>query len=85
MEFIKDSQPTITPDPVHAELRSAINIKKALDRIRRLPQLGYCPTKVQAFRNQYGLDDDDDSEKGPERRFRTRDRANQVCKCEKIP
>ena len=81
MEFIKDSQ--ITPDPVHAELRSAINIKKALDNIRLLPQLGYCPTKVQAFRDQFGLDDEDDSEKGPERKYRTRDRANQVCKKKK--
>ena len=86
----------IITDPLHAELRSAINIKNALDNIRRLPQLGYCPTKVQQFRDKFKLDDRDDShngdfgrssttEKSPERRFKTRDLANQVCQCEKNP
>lgn len=71
----------ITTDPVHAELRSAINIKKALDRITALPKLGYCPTKVQQFRHHFELDKRDDSyePKCPEKKFRSRDRANQVC------
>jgi hypothetical protein len=85
MAFIKDSQEALIPDPVYEEIRSAINIKKALDSIRGLRQLGYCPTKVQKFRKQFGLDDEDDSYDGnsnqnPEGRFRTRDLANQVCK-----
>ena len=88
MGFIKDPQETLTPDPVYEEIRSAINIKKALDSISNLRQLGYCPTKVQKFRDQFGLDDEDDSHDGnslyrngrnPERKFRTRDLANQVC------
>jgi len=82
----------IITDPVHAELRSAMNIKKALDHINRLPQLGYCPTKVQQFRHEFQLDkrddeDEDDEDSGrsstkesPERRFRSRDLANKVCK-----
>jgi len=72
---------TIT-DPVQAELRSAINIKNALDCITRLPKLGYCPTKVQQFRRKFQLDKRDDSDEGesPEKKFRSRDLANQVCK-----
>ena len=77
----------VTPDPVYAEIRSAINIKTALDHIRGLPKLGYCPTKVQEFRAKFRLDDENDSynrdlggsEKSLEERFRTRDLANQVC------
>jgi len=85
MVFIKDSQETLIPDPVYEEIRSAINIKKALDSISQLRQLGYCPTKTQKFRKQFGLDDEDDeddgnSKKDPEEKFRTRDLANQVCK-----
>ena len=43
-------------DPFHADLRTAIHIKKALDNIYRLDQLGYCPTKVQKFRKYFHLD-----------------------------
>ncbi len=70
----------IITDPFYAEIRSAINIKKALDHISGLPQLGYCPTKVQQFRREYQLDGRDDSheERGPEGKFRSRDLANQV-------
>ena len=88
MAFIKDSQETLIPDPVYEDIRSAINIKKALDSIDKLRQLGYCPTKVQKFRKEFGLDDSQDGNstypnarnKNPEGRFRTRDLANQVCK-----
>jgi hypothetical protein len=62
---------------VSAELRTAINIKTALDHIRQLQQIGYCPTKVQAFRQQFQMDDDVASD-GLE--VRARDLANQVCK-----
>ena len=79
------STAAIIPDPVHAELRSAVNIKNALHRIRRLPQLGYCPTKTQAFCHKFQLHDEDTSrgflnKERPETRFRTRDFTNQVCK-----
>ena len=46
-------------DPIHADLRTAIHIKKALDRISNLQKLGYCPTKVQQFREYFDLDDGD--------------------------
>ena len=42
-------------DPIHADIRTAIHIKKALDHIECLQQLGYCPTKVQKFRKYSGL------------------------------
>jgi hypothetical protein len=68
---------------VHAEIRTDINIKTALDNIYRLPQLGYCPTKTQEFcrsyqnenfqSEDYSTDDDDESAK-------SRDLANQVRK-----
>ncbi|KIM79044.1 hypothetical protein PILCRDRAFT_10707 [Piloderma croceum F 1598] len=83
----QDSQETLIPDPVYEEIRSAINIKKALNSISKLRQLGYCPTKVHKFRQQFGLDNEDDSHDGsftdpnvrnPEERFRTRDLANQA-------
>jgi hypothetical protein len=77
--LIKYSQETVMPDPFSAELRTAINIKTALDRIWQLQQIGYCPTKVQAFRQQFRMDDDVASD-GLEGRFRARDLANQVCK-----
>ena len=79
MAFIKDSPAAIIPDTVHAEIRTAINIKNALDRIRRLPQLGYCPTKVQQFRHRFQLDDDqlddqfDDEDDEDDEYFRRRD------------
>jgi len=89
MAFVKDSPAMIITDPVHADLRTAINIKTALDRIDRLEQLGYCPTKVQQFRNYFDLkdrdysknkDDDESSaseeNESPERR--KIDLANQV-------
>jgi hypothetical protein len=75
---MEDSPEILIPDPVHAEIRVAINIKTALDRIYRLPHLGYCPTKVQEFRKQFRPEIVEDS---PEGRFETRDLANQVCKC----
>ena len=92
MSFIKDSPAEIFP--IHAEIHTAFNIKNALDRIRHLPQLGYCPTKVQQFRHKFGLDNDfeddsDDSndeyytkrdEERLEIRFSYRDLANQVWK-----
>jgi hypothetical protein len=83
MVTIKDVPAAIITDPVHAELRSAVNIKKALDKINWLQQLGYCPTKVQQFRKKFELDDRDDShssDSSPEKKFRSRDLANQVCK-----
>jgi len=71
----------IITDPVHADLRSAINIKRALDIIYRLRQLGYCPTKVQKFRDNFQLDERGDSEDGSEEDGPTsKDLANQVCK-----
>jgi hypothetical protein len=45
----------LIPDSVYEEIRTAINIKKALDRICWLQPLGYCPTKVQNFREQFRL------------------------------
>lgn len=58
MAFIKDSPAAIIPDTVHAEIRTAINIKNALDHIHRLLQLGYCLPKVQEFHHRFQLDDD---------------------------
>lgn len=85
MTFVKDSPDTLIADPVHAEIRNAINIKNALDCIHAIPQLGYCPTKVQEFREKFDLNDDDSQsesvEDSPEERFKTRDLANQVCEC----
>ena len=81
----------VTTDPVQAELRSAIRIKKALDRIRKLPQLGYCPTKAQQFHKKHSqLDTHDFSFRGAKKRFskrgfRSRDLTNQVCKHAKKP
>ena len=78
----------LIPDPIYEELGSAFNIKKALDKIYNLEQIGYCPTKVQKFLNQHGLDFEDDSDDGNSRysdasglegKFRDRDLANQVC------
>jgi hypothetical protein len=78
----------IIAGPIHAELRSAINIKNALDHIHRLQKLGYCPTKVQQFRDYFELDKRDerdstptesDSEENSERGIMDRDLANQVC------
>ena len=70
----------IITDPIHADLRTAINIKKAVDKIGNLKQLGYCPTKVQRFFRDFGLDKlkvlDESSE---ERSFMNRDLVNQVC------
>ncbi len=71
----------IITDPVHAELRSAINIKKALDNICRLQRLGYCPTKVQQFRKNFQLDNRDDSDEDSSQDS-SRDLANQVSKYE---
>lgn len=68
----------IITDPVHADLRTAINIKNALDRINELPKLGYCPTKVQEFRSNFELDDRDDSSSTTEEG--DRDLANQANK-----
>jgi hypothetical protein len=83
----------LNPDPVYEEIRSAINIKKALNSIHHLQQLGYCPTKVQQFRKEFGLDDEDDrdshdgnstysdaSARNLEENCKTRDLDNQVCK-----
>ena len=59
-------------DPIHADLRTAIHIKKALDNIHRLQKLGYCPTKVQKFRKYFNLDvrdrlaDEEDDEEDDE-------------------
>ena len=68
----------IITDPIHADIRSAINIKKAVDRIYNLERLGYCPTKVQQFFESCGLDEvlDENSE---DRSFMNRDLVNQVC------
>src|SRR5882762_7484660 len=79
MAFIKDSPAAIIPDPIHAGIRTAFNIKNALDRIRRLPQLGYCPTKVQEFRHKFRLDDEqlddqfDDSDDSDDEYYTRRD------------
>ena len=80
----------LIPDPVYEEIRSAISIKKVLDSINELQPLGYCPTKVQKFRENLGLDDMDDlhdenstypdGTENLEEIIRTRDLANQVCK-----
>ena len=85
---MKDSaSEMILADPIHAELRSAINIKKALDRIYVLKKLGYCPTKVLQFRDEFHLDnrdEDDDEERyatfrKSEKGIKNRDRTIQVC------
>ena len=75
--------PDFNDHVIQAEFRSALNIKTALDRIHLLPRLGYCPTKVQAFRDRFGLNDKNgvDSKYYKDKmevRFRTRDIANQV-------
>ena len=56
----------LVTDPVHADLRTAINIKKALGLIRKLEPLGYCPSKVQQFRKKFDLEKSDlkDKKKG---------------------
>lgn len=87
---MKDPTETFIPDPAYAEIRNAINIKNTLDHVQMLPQLGYCPTKVQAFRKRFELDDRNDlddrnSERSEaikdnlEETFGDRDLANQVC------
>jgi hypothetical protein len=63
---MKDSPSAmIIAGPIHAELRSAINIKNALDHIHRLQKLGYCPTKVQQFRDYFELDKRDERDSTP--------------------
>ena len=54
--FIKDFPTTL--DPIHAEIRTAINVKNAIGRVACLRQLGYCPTKVQEFRHKFALNDE---------------------------
>ena len=71
----------IFADPIHAELRSAINIKKALDCINYLEKLDYCycPTKVQEFRDEHRLDNRDDTPTESKRGIMDRGLAIQVC------
>ena len=80
--FMKDSaSEMIFDDPILADLWSAFNIRKVLDsgRIYKLKTLGYCPTIVQQFRDDYRLDDRDDTPTGSKRGIKDRDRAIQVC------
>jgi len=73
----------IIADPIHGDLRTAINIKKAVERVDKLQSLGYCPTKVQHFRNKFHPNYEGDSEGGEteeSRGYKSRDITNQVCK-----
>ena len=79
---MKDSaSEMIIANPIHAELRSAINIKKAFGCINYLKKLGYCycPTKVQQFRDEHRLDNRDDIPTEPKRGILDRGLATQVC------
>jgi len=72
-------------DPIHADIRTAVHIKKALDHINRLQRLGYCPTKVQKFCQYFDIDMPDSPEEGSakgkdNKGFRSRDISNQVRK-----
>ncbi len=63
-------------DPIHADLRTAIHIKNALDTIDRLKEIGYCPTKVQKFCDYFDVRSEGISKE--EEKSRSRDLANQV-------
>ena len=86
----------IITDPIHADLRTAINIKKALDKIACLQELGYCPTKARKFCKDYHIEEFDDNEEPetpefegqeqePALNFKERDLTNQVCSLRSAP
>lgn len=58
------------PDPIHAKLRTAIDIKNALGKLHMQPKLGYCPTKVRQFRDEFNLDSEYDRIHGRYIRFK---------------
>jgi len=71
----------IITDPIHGDIRTAMNMKKAIESVNRLPRIGYCPTKVQHFRKYFELGDGNDSDSGKSNTAdRCRDITNQVCK-----
>jgi hypothetical protein len=68
----------LIPDPIDTKIRTAIDIKNALDRIHRLPALGCCPTKVREFRDSFQVDSEYDKDAGVYRRFKEIDDSPEV-------